>query len=131
MSEEDGGLSLSDTIDELRKLMAPVFEAQKEQWEQNGPIVMARADGLGITIDNIGGNCPVQATGSFDDQEFYFRARGDSWQLHVGPHNDRFSGKEWVVTDDYGEWPEAGWMPRHEAVMFICDCVEKYRKEKA
>jgi hypothetical protein len=110
--------------------MAPVFDEQRATWEREGPAVMERAEGLGITFNSIGGNCPVQAEGWFDGEAFYFRARGDEWQFHVGPEEGRFESDEWVIERDYGSGFDAGWMPKHEAVGFICDGVEEYRRSR-
>lgn len=122
---------LDDLLSNLSQAMKPVFDEQRETWDREGPAAMERAGNLGITIDTIGGNCPVQAEGSFDGKHFYFRARGDAWQFHVGNEDkDIFSDdpeREWVIEEGYGSGFDAGWMPQHEAVGFICAGVERYR----
>jgi len=82
----------------------------------------------GVTILCLGGNCPVQAEGTVDGQPFYFRSRGDSWQFHVGPEEDWFTGKEWWVDHEFGEWPSAGWITDEEAKALIAQGVAEYRK---
>lgn len=141
MAEGDSGLggdkkepTLMETLEEMRKLMKPVFDEMDAEWEREGPAAMAKAESLGITIDYIGGNCPVQAEGAFDNRRFYFRARHDEWRVHVWEDERRYKDipwdeKTWETGADYGEWPDAGWMPQHEAVGFICDSIETYRKE--
>ena len=71
-----------------------------------------------ITTTLIGGNCPVQAEGTINGHEFYFRARGDSWSLSVGGP-DVVGHPVWYYEQPYGEWPDAGWMSVDEARAFI------------
>lgn len=133
----DGILEITDLdgfLDALRNHLAPVFEEQAAVWEREGPAAEARAMALGITIDGIGGNCPVQAEGSFDERRFYFRARGDEWQFHIWPTDKAprfldlpFGQEERIVERGYGSGFEAGWMHKHEAIGFICDAVEAFR----
>lgn len=82
---------------------------------------------MGIAFTSKGGNCPVQAEGTFDGNEFYFRARGDEWQFHVGPDAERFGPNEYVAEGEYGDGFDAGWMPLHTAIAIICAQVEIYR----
>ena len=111
-------------LDALRVELAPVFERQKQERAEHNPAALARCADAGITIDSMGGNCPVQIEGLIDGQPFYFRARGDSWALHVGPKEDWFTDREWLHEADYGDGPfDAGWMPEHEALGFVCDAV--------
>ena len=123
--------SFLDALHDMRAALAPFLQEQRETWEREGPAVMARAERLGITIDSKGGNCPVQAEGSFDQQRFYFRARGDEWSLTVWTGAEDYlateNPHEWGIVRGYGKGFEAGWMPLHEAVGFICDGVEAYR----
>lgn len=80
----------------------------------------------GLVIETFGGNCPVQAEGTVDGKEFYFRARGDSWSMSIGGE-DVVGDPEWSYEEDYGSWPEAGWMPTDEALAFIDKAVALYR----
>jgi hypothetical protein len=93
-----------------------------EEWR-----AIARAKALGIRIDTLGGNCPIQAEGCFDSKAFYFRARHAAWQLCVGPSERPWSCHEWGIERDFGTGEDASWMPRHVAIGFICDGVEAYR----
>ena len=88
-----------------------------------------RAEALGVRIDMIGGNCPVQAEGYFDDKAFYFRAKYSSWLIEVGPREIPHCCDEWEIERDYGADDDAGWMPIPIAIGFICDGVEAYRVE--
>ena len=75
----------------------------------------------------LGGNCPVQADGRVDGKPFYFRARGDTWALNIGGA-DVILAPEWRYAEDYGAWPDAGWMSEKEARAFIDKAVALYRQ---
>lgn len=64
----------------------------------------------GVVIEYLGGNCPVQAEGTFDGKPFYFRARGTSVTLDVG---------EWEWRGPEYEWPYAGWISETLARAYI------------
>lgn len=122
----------STFLHSLRAALAPVFDEQRAVWEREGPAADARAALLGIVFDEIGGNCPLQAEGSFDQQRFYFRARYNRWRFHAWTGSEHYQDAEncdeWVVERPYGtDRFDAGWMHQHEAIHFICDCVDEYR----
>ena len=72
-----------------------------------------------IEIDEIGGNCPVQAEGRIDGEPFYFRARGARWSIGIGGQ-DPVCAPEWSHEEPYGDGPfDAGWMSDEEARAFI------------
>lgn len=72
-----------------------------------------------IIITSLGGNCPVQAEGTIDGKEFYFRARGERWSMSIGG-SDVVGDPEWYYEEDYGAGPfAAGWMSEDEARAFI------------
>lgn len=78
-----------------------------------------------IKIDYIYGACPVQAEGTIDGKEFYFRARWDSWSIGIG--GDAVMCPEWSYMESYGDSPgAAGWMPKYEAIAFIAKAVKLY-----
>lgn len=79
-----------------------------------------------ITIRWLGGNCPVQAEGTIDGKEFYFRARYDSWSLSIG--DDPIGSVEWEYEEPYGtpDGYDAGWMSEDEARAFISKAAKKY-----
>lgn len=82
----------------------------------------------GLVIDTIGGNCPVQAEGTIDGQEFYFRARGMRWSLSVGGR-DVVGAPDWYYEEPYGEEEfAAGWMTEDEARAFIDKASGLYRQ---
>jgi hypothetical protein len=72
-----------------------------------------------LEIDWIGGNCPVQAEGTFDGHAFYFRARGTVVTLDVGDD-------EWSWTGPQYEWPDAGWISEDTARAFIADAYDEW-----
>ena len=87
-----------------------------------------RAEALGIRIETLGGNCPVQGEGFFDSKAFYFRARYNYWQFCVGPEERPWYCDEWGIERDYDADTDAGWMPREIAIGFICEGVTAYRE---
>jgi hypothetical protein len=95
----------------------------------------------GILIDEIGGACPLQAEGFIDGHPFYFRARGDRWQIGLaaqgGTQDDAVQATimrdlppgYWYYEEDYGE-PNgfaAGWMPVREGLEFIEQAAQRFR----
>lgn len=118
----------------LGAALAPLFEEQRAVWDREGPAASAQAAALAIVFDQIGGTCPLQAEGPFDQHRFYFRARYSHWQFHAWIGSDHYldseNREEWVVEPSYGtDMFEAGWMHHHEAIHFICDSVEEYRAQ--
>lgn len=99
-----------------------------------------RMDGLEISTS--GGNCPVQIEGTIDGRPFYFRARGEHWSIEIHPTatgdylswpNDQAA---WTIVGEYGEWPDAGWMPIEQAMAIVeksCDLwrVAQFREDRA
>jgi hypothetical protein len=116
-----------ELLEQLRQMLAPVFEEQREVWERERPAAIERFAVTGAVLESIGGNCPVQAEGTVDGQPFYFRARGDAWEFWVGAEADWFTDRAFVIERDYGTWPDAGWMPQHEALGFMVEAIAAYR----
>jgi hypothetical protein len=88
---------------------------------------MSALDGV-LLIDQIGGNCPVQAEGTIDGVPFYFRARGEHWSIGVGG-DDPVCAPEWEREEEWGDGPFAAvWMPLDEARRIIERCAGEYRK---
>ena len=91
---------------------------------------------------HIFGNCPVQAEGKIGANPFYFRARHDEWEFHVGLPGNEYVGE--VVDGKYlSRWEEifcrsaaygtgfdASWMAKRTAKEIILDCVEEFLREK-
>lgn len=96
-----------------------------------------------LTIDLIGGMCPMQASGLVDGQFWYFRARGSRWSFEVwppgsvedGPGDLPLNDPEWCVGRQWkacrtGEAdPEfgAGYMPQEDAEAYIQECAVAWR----
>jgi hypothetical protein len=81
----------------------------------------------GITIGQIGGNCPVQAEGQIDGYGFDFRARGTTWSVEIYDGGD----EPWITTQKYGDEPySAGWMTEDEALAFIEKAARWFRYER-
>lgn len=81
---------------------------------------------MNLIIDQLGGNCPVQAEGTIDGQPFYFRARGEHWAFHVGA-DDPVGDPEWTYAEEYpGGRYAAGWMSEDEARAFINRAANLY-----
>lgn len=72
----------------------------------------------GPSIESLGGNCPVQAEGTFDGEPFYFRARGSSITCEVG---------EWCWDGPVYEWPDAGWISEEVARAYIATAYGAWR----
>lgn len=81
-----------------------------------------------LIIETIGGFCPVQAEGTVDGKPFYFRARGAHWAMNIGGE-DLILQPDWRYEEDYGMWPEAGWMTEEEARALIQKAVALYEAE--
>ena len=81
-------------------------------------------------IEEIGGNCPVQAEGHIGGKtKFYFRARGEHWTLGIG--REPVDSPDWEYGEDYGTWPDAGWMTVDEARAFIDKAIKIYWGQKS
>ena len=79
-----------------------------------------------VVIDQIGGNCPVQAEGHIAGKPFYFRARGEHWSMSIGGE-DVIMHPQWYYEEDYpGDQYAAGWMTQEEARKFIDEAAAKY-----
>lgn len=76
------------------------------------------------------GQCPVQSEGFIDGKPYYFRARGASWSIGIGG-GDPVTEPDWEYEEDYGTWPEAGYMSETEAVEFIHKAVRLFRTASA
>lgn len=82
--------------------------------------------GTCLSVDYLGGNCPVQAEGVVDGRPFYFKARGRRWYLEVG--GIAAAEPEWRYEEPYGTGPyDAGWMTEDEARAFLEKAVDLYR----
>jgi hypothetical protein len=100
---------------------------------QSGPIVLRILLGRelpGALVGRAQGQAPMQARGLVDGKEFYFRSRGDLWQMHIGGA-DTARGPEWFYQEDYGKWPEAGSISEDQAYDFIEKAFALFRSGSA
>jgi hypothetical protein len=79
-----------------------------------------------LVIEWIGGNCPVQAEGFVCNKPFYFRSRGKSWRIEIG--RNPYNIPDYSYSEDYGEWPDAGFMSEEEAIFFIRREATKFKQ---
>jgi hypothetical protein len=85
---------------------------------------------MNVSIETIGGNCPVQADGTIAGKPFYFRARGERWSIGIG--GDPIGDPEWFYGEPYGtEEYAASWMPVEEAEGFIHAAAARYLREQS
>lgn len=83
----------------------------------------------GYVLNWLGGSCPVQAEGSIDGHPLYFRARGARWSLEIGKTKGNEPPLFWHV-EDYGTWPDAGYMSDEIALEMIDKAIQEYRIAK-
>lgn len=75
--------------------------------------------GLVVEYTFFGGNCPVQAEGTFNGTPFSFRARGRVWKVGVGGEKPG-SKPDWSYEEVFGDGSfDAGRMSEQEANGFI------------
>ena len=81
-----------------------------------------------ITIDSIGGTCPVQAEGTIGKFPFYFRSRNQHWSFDVTyPCAD--GEVVWSYSEKYNDEPhDAGYITLEEARSFINKAATIYCK---
>ena len=123
--------TLMDALKAAQEAMKPFWDERRAIYAEKSPPLLAELSRMGVSIDTIGGNCPVQAEGKIGGRtDFYFRARGEHWQMHIGHKRDWFTGREWLHEEGYGAWPDAGWMHDHEALEFIIKAVKLYKASR-
>lgn len=119
------------SLDKIHRALAPRNKAREKKWAILSAVVNPALMSMGIDVKYIGGNCPLQSEGTFDGFAYYFRARGACFQFHVAPDADKIfeSCELFYHEQQYGEWPEAGYMTRFQCAMLIGYCVSLARKE--
>ena len=78
----------------------------------------------------LGGNCPVQGEGMYDEYEFYFRARGEHWAIELTDPETQNIVMTLRVKYDKGGQFGAGWMPRDEAFLIIVSQYFKWKRDQ-
>lgn len=84
-----------------------------------------------IRVDWLAGLAPVQSTGWIAGHAYYFRARGDVWEIRIARDDNPANVWEraWVWKQRYGEGYDASWMPFIDALGFIGKAAQLYRWE--
>lgn len=83
----------------------------------------------GYVLYWLGGNAPVQAEGIIDGRPLYFRSRGTQWSLEIGRVEEGDRPPMWWHVENWGEWPDAGYMPEDVALEMIEKAVALYREQ--
>jgi hypothetical protein len=93
----------------------------------------------GVTVESRIGATPVEYTGKADHKEYYFRSRGQRWQMIIGDTVDQcvaaslsdhpLETADFYCAGRYGkEQFDAGYMPLEQAEEIIRRGVELWRK---
>lgn len=74
-----------------------------------------------ISIELIGGQCPVQAEGKINGHAFFFRARGTRWSMEIAPSPSvsALDPQAWRWEETFATWPDAGYISQEEALAKI------------
>lgn len=124
---------------DLAQLLTQISEnVEEERPRMIRAIAQLEEDIPELEIEELGGNCPVQARGTYKGMPFYFRARGTHASLSVGSTNDDNAEKadysyphlyaEVRVTeegDDYG----AGWLTPEELLVVFPFLIEHLQEQ--
>jgi hypothetical protein len=92
---------------------------------------------------SIGGYCPLHGYGVVDGHTWYFRARGRRWGFGVAAEPGNEARHEdmaieaaidvpdagWSCGEQWGTWPDAGYMPLETAWVFIEASIQRWRIE--
>lgn len=89
-----------------------------------------RLDIMGLKIDYLGGNCPVQSEGRFDSYEYYFRARGEHWSLELTDPTTLNNVMTLRVRYERPGKYAAGWMTSQEAFLIIVSQYFKWKRDQ-
>ena len=81
---------------------------------------------MALEIKSVGGMCPCQAEGVWDDQSFYFRARWGAWTIEIGATPDDAVSGELVAE---GEDSTGGWMSEEDAIKIVNEVYAKWSKK--
>ncbi|TBH28145.1 hypothetical protein ELG63_36270 [Rhizobium leguminosarum] len=84
----------------------------------------------GIQIVGIFGMVPVQAHGKIDGHFFYFRARGAEWRIEIGGSDDGKQLPFFWYSEEWGTWPDAGYMSQDQAFELIKQGAAMFRDQK-
>lgn len=119
-----------DMMDE--RSFSDLGELTEQEW-----VLLRSLRILNIEVQWLSGLCPVQAQGLAQNLPFYFRARGHHWSfaLAYNPSDDPVripyaTVPGYYLRHDYGEIPDAGYMPVYDVLAFIGYAVAEWRSER-
>lgn len=123
----------------LKELMDSLGEESQDEKDRTAleakecPSRIKKLEALHCSIDSAGGMCPVQIEGHVKGQPFYFRSRGESWSLEIGRgavtgNSDQL---EYYTKEQYGKFPDAGFMPLHVAYDFLIQGILEWKPKLA
>ncbi|MBP2563377.1 hypothetical protein J2857_006176 [Neorhizobium galegae] len=84
----------------------------------------------GIRVIGIFGMAPVQAHGQIDGHFFYFRARGAEWKIEIGGSDDGKQLPFFWHSEEWGSWPDAGYMSQDQAFELIKQGAAMFREQR-
>lgn len=77
----------------------------------------------------VGGNFPVQGSGTVRGRDLYFRARHSAWSFEVADRDGNMPSDGFQDSDGFHverPYANACLMPHREAVAFIAQCLQQY-----
>jgi hypothetical protein len=131
MSREDGAMILSGDVTHWTPL--PELPQEKHSdWSKELPLCD------GVTVESRIGAVPVEYSGKVDQKEYYFRSRGQRWEMIIGDTVDRcveasLTDRPLEIADFYcagrygKERFDAGYMPLEQTEGIIPRCVRLWR----
>lgn len=123
--------TLMAALAKIQESMEPYLARQRALEDCFVPILRRQLESMGITFGGLfGGNCPVQIEGvTQEGYAVYFRARGEHWRFHVAPsEGEIMNHNEFWYEGDYGEEEfEAGFMPMHQALLYMIFALKRFR----
>ncbi|MBZ9790386.1 hypothetical protein K9B32_09650 [Rhizobium sp. 3T7] len=84
----------------------------------------------GYILNWLGGSVPVQGEGTIDGRRLDLRARSAEWSLEIGGNENGSTPPVWWYVEDWGTWPDAGYMPEDEALAMVDRGVTLYREQQ-
>jgi hypothetical protein len=131
MSREDAALILSQEVTHWTPL-PELPQERHNDWSRE--LLLCQ----GVTVESRLGATPVEYSGKADQKEYYFRSRGQRWQMIIGDTVDQcveasltdhpLEKAEFYCEGRYGrERFDAGYMPLEQAEEIIRRCVRLWR----
>ncbi len=129
--EEIAGVLRTEIESRQQALLTAILEQPEPETisdlvGNNGPNHIAD----GIRVTGIFGMAPVQAHGQIDGHFFYFRARGAEWRIEIGGSDDGRQLPIFWHSEEWGSWPDAGYMSQDQAFELIKKGAAMFREHK-